>query len=84
MATFVALVLSFSQHLTVTLVASLVAFLAALLTLIAFAIDIALFVFLRHQVNKLPGVTGKTNPGPGKSPLAPLSDDTSYQLSFVF
>ncbi|TDL27025.1 pali-domain-containing protein [Rickenella mellea] len=51
--TFVALLLSFSTHVTVTLVASLMSFLAALLTLIAFAIDIALYVYVKHQMNKL-------------------------------
>jgi len=63
--TFIALLLSMSQHVTVTLIASLMSFLAAALTLIAFAIDIALFVFLRHQVDKLPDVQSKTTPSPG-------------------
>ncbi|KAF9546459.1 pali-domain-containing protein [Agrocybe pediades] len=50
--TFVALLLSFSTHLTVTLAASLVSFLAALLTLVAFAIDIALLLLTRHAINE--------------------------------
>ncbi|RDB17497.1 hypothetical protein Hypma_000993 [Hypsizygus marmoreus] len=62
---FVALLLSISQHVTITLIASLTSFLAALLTLIAFAIDIALFAYLKHQVNKLPNVQAKTSPGAG-------------------
>lgn len=62
--TFIALCMSFSQHITVTLLASITSFLAALLTLIAFAIDIALFVYLKHQVNKL-DVHPSTKPGPG-------------------
>jgi hypothetical protein len=63
--TFVALLLAFSTHITVTLVSSLVSFLAALLTMIAFAIDIALFVYIRHQTDKLTGTGARTNPAPG-------------------
>jgi len=63
--TFIAFAMSFSQHLTVTLLASLVSFLAALLTLIAFAIDIALFAYLKHQVNKLSDVHATTKTGAG-------------------
>jgi len=63
--TFFALALSFSTHTTVTLVSSLVSFLAALLTLIAFAIDIALYAFVKHEIHKLPGVSGDTLTGPG-------------------
>ncbi|KDQ52443.1 hypothetical protein JAAARDRAFT_162894 [Jaapia argillacea MUCL 33604] len=62
---FIALLLSFSTHITVTLIASLVAFLAALLTLIAFACDIALYAYVKHQVGKLPGVSESTITGPG-------------------
>ncbi|KAJ7682861.1 SUR7/PalI family-domain-containing protein [Mycena rosella] len=58
--TFIAFLLSFSTHHMVTLAASLVSFLAALLTLIAFAIDIALFAFVHHEIKKLPDVNGKT------------------------
>jgi len=58
--------MSISQNVTVTLFASLTSFFAAFMTLIAFACDIALFVYLRHQVNKLPGVVAKTTPGAGK------------------
>ncbi|KAG5643121.1 hypothetical protein DXG03_001547 [Asterophora parasitica] len=64
-ATLIAFALSFSQHATVTLITSLTSFLAAFLTLIAFAIDIALFAYLKHQVNKLPNVNAKTSPGAG-------------------
>jgi len=63
-ATFIALLLGLSTHITVTLIASLVAFFAALLTLIAFAIDIALFVFVRHEMgNLLVGAHTITGPG---------------------
>lgn len=61
---FVAFLLSFSTHVTVTLVSSLMSFLAATLTLIAFAIDIALYAFLKHQVEKL-NVGGSANTSPG-------------------
>ncbi|KAJ7145800.1 hypothetical protein C8R44DRAFT_755912 [Mycena epipterygia] len=58
--TFFAFLMSFSTHHTVTLLASLTSFLAALLTLIAFAIDIALYAFVHHEVGKLPDVSGHT------------------------
>jgi len=59
--TFVAFCMSFSAHHVVTLAASLTSFLAAFLTLIAFAIDIALFAFVHHEVGKLPDVSSKTS-----------------------
>ncbi|KAF8811895.1 pali-domain-containing protein [Phlegmacium glaucopus] len=63
-ATLVAFFLSLSTHITVTLIASLVSFLAALLTLIAFAIDIALFALVNHEMDRLgAGTTTKTGPG---------------------
>ncbi|KAF7297190.1 hypothetical protein MIND_00952100 [Mycena indigotica] len=58
--TFIAFLMSFSTHHLVTLMASLVSFLAAALTLIAFAIDIALYAFVHHEIKKLPDVSGKT------------------------
>lgn len=64
--TFIAFLLSLSMHRAVALVASLFAFLAAALSLIAFAIDIAVFVFLRHEVTNLPNVDSKTTIGAGK------------------
>lgn len=67
--TFIAMLLSFSQHVTVTLMSSLTAFFAAFLTLIAFAVDIALYAYLKHQVNKLPDVHGKTTTSAGQSAL---------------
>ncbi|KIM23881.1 hypothetical protein M408DRAFT_76759 [Serendipita vermifera MAFF 305830] len=60
-AIFIAWLLSFSEHLTVLLVASLVAFLGSLLTLIVFAIDIALFVRIKNQMGN---IDGSTSPGP--------------------
>lgn len=62
--TFLALLLSFSTHVTVTLVASLVSFLAALITLIAFAIDIALYAYVKHEMKKL-NVGANTITAPG-------------------
>ncbi|KIJ61260.1 hypothetical protein HYDPIDRAFT_116273 [Hydnomerulius pinastri MD-312] len=62
--TFVALLLSLSQHITVTLFASLTSFLAALLTLIAFAIDIALFAYVKNEMGNL-GYGGETITAPG-------------------
>ncbi|KAG6832575.1 hypothetical protein H0H87_001231 [Tephrocybe sp. NHM501043] len=62
---FVAFLLSLSLHHAVTFVATLFAFLASVLSLIAFALDIALFVYLKHQVNKLPNVQAKTTIGNG-------------------
>ncbi|KAF8153975.1 SUR7/PalI family-domain-containing protein [Crassisporium funariophilum] len=63
-ATLVAFLLGLSTHLTVTLIASLVSFLAALLTLIAFAIDIALFVLVKNEMKKF-GNGVNTNTGAG-------------------
>ncbi|KAG1717505.1 pali-domain-containing protein [Suillus occidentalis] len=61
---FIALLLSVSQHITVTLVASLVSFLAALLTLIAFAINIALYAYVKHELGTL-NISETTITGPG-------------------
>lgn len=62
---FVALLFSFSTHLTLTLIASVLSFLAATLALIAFAIDIALYAYVKHQMKKLTGVSENTITGPG-------------------
>ncbi|CAE6461635.1 unnamed protein product [Rhizoctonia solani] len=62
---FIALLLSLSQHLTVTLFASLASFLAAFFVLIAFLCDIALFAYLRRRASKLDNVVASTRPGPG-------------------
>jgi len=61
---FIALLLSFSTHITVTLLASLASFLAATLTLIAFAIDIALFAYVKRKVGTLNSSTFVTNTAP--------------------
>jgi len=56
-AIFVAFVLSFSSKAGVMLAATITAFLAALLTLLAFAVDIALYAWVKHQVGLLPDVS---------------------------
>ncbi|EJF55914.1 hypothetical protein DICSQDRAFT_175390 [Dichomitus squalens LYAD-421 SS1] len=63
--TLVALVLSFSTHVTARLLASLAAFLAAFLTLVAFLCDIALYAWVKHQVGKLSNVGSNTDTAPG-------------------
>ncbi|KAF8888463.1 hypothetical protein CPB84DRAFT_1849585 [Gymnopilus junonius] len=59
--TFAALVLALTAH---TLWASLIAFLSALLTLIAFAIDIALFALVDHEMKKVLDGGVNTNTAP--------------------
>lgn len=63
--TFVAFLFSFSSHVTITLVASLLSFLAAVITLIAFACDIALYAFVHHEVKNVNGINANTNTAPG-------------------
>jgi hypothetical protein len=63
--TFVALLFSFSTHLTLSLIASVLAFLSAALTFIAFLIDIALYAFVKHEMKNLVGVSDVTLTGPG-------------------
>jgi uncharacterized RDD family membrane protein YckC len=59
------LLLSFSQHITVTLLASLASLLAATLALIAFAIDIALYAYFKNQMGNLGFGGSSTITGPG-------------------
>ncbi|KAI9448440.1 hypothetical protein H4582DRAFT_1802503 [Lactarius indigo] len=63
--TFIALLCSFSSHVTLVLIASLLSFLAALLTLIAFAIDLALYVIVRDRVNNLDNISARSVAAPG-------------------
>ncbi|KAI9466599.1 hypothetical protein BJY52DRAFT_1233042 [Lactarius psammicola] len=63
--TFIALLCSFSSHFTLVLMASLLSFLAAFLTLVAFAIDIALYVIVRDRVNNLDNVGVRSVAAPG-------------------
>jgi len=62
--TLIALLFSLSTHLTMMLVASLLSFVAATLTLIAFAIDIALYGLVKSEMNDL-GVGARTRTAPG-------------------
>jgi hypothetical protein len=62
---FVAFCLAFSTHATLTLLASLVSFFAAFMTLIAFSIDIALYAYVNHEMAQLPDVDAGTVTGPG-------------------
>ncbi|KAF8491958.1 hypothetical protein JB92DRAFT_2797328 [Gautieria morchelliformis] len=62
---FIALLSAMSTHLTVMLVASLLSFLAALVTLVAFAIDIVLFALTKERIHNLRGVASNTDAGPG-------------------
>jgi len=52
-----------SKHEHGPLIASLMSFFAAFMLLIAFAIDIALFAFVHHEVGKLHNVDGNVNAG---------------------
>jgi len=61
---FLAFLASLSEHLGVLLVASLLSFMGALVTLIFMIIDIVLFIYIRNRVKKL-GVSENTNFGPG-------------------
>lgn len=64
-ATFIAFLLAFSQNLVFTLIASIVSLAAATITLIAFAIDIALFAYVKNKMEDLNEIAYKTSPGPG-------------------
>jgi len=61
---FIALLLSLSAHITSTLLASLAAFLASIITLIAFAVDIALYAYVKHEMGKLHGTDITTDTAP--------------------
>ncbi|KAJ6598522.1 hypothetical protein B0H10DRAFT_1888166 [Mycena sp. CBHHK59/15] len=52
-----------SRHEHSPLIASLMSFFAALMLLIAFAIDIALYAFVHHEIGKLSNVRGNVNAG---------------------
>ncbi|SRR6266404_2016288 len=64
--TFIALLCSFSSHFTFMLISSLLSFLAALLTLIAFAIDIALYVIVRDRVGSFENIGVRSVAAPGE------------------
>ena len=62
-----------SAHVTLTLLASLASFLAALAALVAFAVDIALYAWVKHEMGKLNGVGSTTDTAPGEC-QCPRSD----------
>lgn len=67
-------------------VASLVSFLAALLMLIAFICDIALFVLTQKKMNDLDGVEASSHPGAGMQLAVSCSDLTllvGFWLTFA-
>ena len=71
MVTFIALLSSLSFHATLALFASLLSFIAGLVTLTAFAFDIALFINVRDKAREArqglpePRVHDVVVPGPG-------------------
>jgi preprotein translocase subunit SecF len=74
--TFIALLFSLSSHVTLALFASLLSFIAALLTLIAFAIDIALYIIVHDRVQRLQDGQTRSVAAPGMAKpllLFPLS-----------
>jgi hypothetical protein len=72
--TFIALLFSLSSHGMPAMLATILSFLAAFLTLIAFAVDISLVVILRNRVHSLADAEGHTFAGPGmETTLFPFS-----------
>lgn len=69
--TFIALLFSISSRVTLALFASLLSFVAALLTLIAFAIDIALYTIVHDRVRRLSNVQVHSVAAPGTSTVQP-------------
>ncbi|KAI0002882.1 hypothetical protein BJV74DRAFT_556169 [Russula compacta] len=63
--TFVALLFSLSSRVTLALIASLLSFVAALLTIIAFTIDIALYAIVHDRVHRLSNVQVRSVAAPG-------------------
>jgi hypothetical protein len=63
--TFIALLFSLSSHVTLALFASILSFIAAFLTLIAFAIDIALYIIVHDRVQRLLDGRIRTVAAPG-------------------
>jgi len=63
--TFAALVMSLIPSVFIMLLGALTSWLAALLTLIAFFCDIALFAYFKNKMNDINGAQPDTKPGPG-------------------
>ena len=76
--TFIALLSSLSFHVTPALFASLLSFIAGLVTLTAFASDIALFINVRDKARQArqglpePQVRDVVAPGPGTAAMTSL------------
>lgn len=66
------------------LFSSFLAFTAAFLTLIAFAIDIAFYVIVRDRVGRLPGVQVRTVAAPGESYESSDPRKTRTRICFSF
>jgi len=64
-ATFIALLLSLSSHVTLAMFASFLSFVAALLTLVAIAMDIALYTIVHDKLNNLDNVQVRSVVAPG-------------------
>ncbi|KAI9507209.1 hypothetical protein F5148DRAFT_1207473 [Russula earlei] len=63
--TFIALLFSLSSHVTMALFASFLSVIAALLTLIALAIDVGLYVIVHNSVHRLNDVQALSIAAPG-------------------
>ena len=76
--TFIALLFSLSSHVTLALFSIIFSFIAAFLTLIAFAIDIALYIIVHDRVQRILDRQVRTVAAPGMAKpffLFPLSVD---------
>ena len=76
--TFIALLFSLSSHVTLALFSIILSFIAAFLTLIAFAIDIALYIIVHDRVQRILDGQVRTVAAPGMAKpffLSPLSVD---------
>jgi hypothetical protein len=71
-ATFIALLLSLSSRVTLAMFASFLSFIAALLTLIAIAIDITLYTIVHNRVHNLNGVQVRSVVAPGMAEYHPV------------
>ncbi|KZT05027.1 uncharacterized protein LAESUDRAFT_760494 [Laetiporus sulphureus 93-53] len=63
--TLIAFLLSLSAHVTMILLTSLATFVGGVITLVAFAVDIALLAYVKHEMGQLADVSVAVNPAPG-------------------
>jgi hypothetical protein len=73
--------LSLSEHVTVALVATLTAWIASLLTLVALIIDLVLYGWTKHQFQTL-NIGADTDTAPGKH-TAVIVSDVPASISFL-